>query len=78
MSEKERKMEAITIQVQSLGVDVGSNLLTIEKNIESLRDGVKTLMEETFSKDNTSLTTQSKDSLSLGSQKTEYIEIRKE
>lgn len=71
-------MEAITIQVQSLGVDVGSNLLTIEKNIESLRDGVKTLMEETFSKDNTSLTTQSKDSLSLGSQKTEYIEIRKE
>jgi hypothetical protein len=37
MSEKERKMEAITLQVQSLGVDVGSKLITMEKNIESLK-----------------------------------------
>jgi septation ring formation regulator EzrA len=71
-------VECITIQAKSLGVDVGSKLTAMEKSIESIREGVKTFTEEAFSKDNASLATQSKDSISLGSQRAECIDMRKE
>jgi hypothetical protein len=57
--------------VKSLGLEIGQKLVGMEKSIESLKEGVKYLSEESFAKDNASQTTQSKDSISLASQKTE-------
>ena len=54
-----------------MGLEIGQKLVGMEKSIESLKEGVKYLSEESFAKDNASQTTQSKDSISIASQKTE-------
>lgn len=68
----------MTIQMKDLGENMEEKLNFMEKNVEVMREAVRSLIEESFSKDNASQTTNSKDSISLTSQKTDNIDPKKE